>query len=82
MEDEVINKIIFNISNELGIESKKVKEAIKEYYKGIIGIIETDKPSEIKMDYFGKIAPKKNYLDIQRRISIRFNDLTKADEIL
>jgi hypothetical protein len=77
LEDETIDPILMGIALDTDTSVKKVREALVEYYKGIVHLVESGKPHQIKMDYFGKVKPSPKFAEIEEKIMLKFDRLTR-----
>ncbi len=65
LNDEVLQTMIMEIAIEEKVSFDKAKEAITEYFKGVVTLIESDQPHQIKLNFFGKF--KFNRLKSERQ---------------
>lgn len=76
LDDATINGVIVGIALDKNISTDLVRDIIQEHYKGIVHLIESGKPYQIKIDYFGKIEAKKTFVEIEKKIMLKFDSLT------
>lgn len=67
LKDETLQPIIMGIALERKMDVDKVEEVIHAYYSNIATMVEGDIPVEVKMDYFGKLRAKKNFLEYKKK---------------
>ncbi len=78
-DDEVTNPIVLGIALDKNISADKVREVLDQYWKGVTYLVETGKPYQIKLDFFGKLKPKKQFEEIQEKITKKFGGLTPRE---
>lgn len=79
LEDQVMSPIIMGIAIDLGMDVARVQQCIESYYGEVANLMTKDKPYEIKMDYFGKIRAKKQYVAYREAQKQQFDELNMVD---
>jgi hypothetical protein len=79
LDDEVTNPILLKIAIEKNLSINEVREIVKGYYGAVVHVIESGKPSEIKLDYFAKIRAKPSFVEIEQKIQTNFKTLVRRE---
>lgn len=75
LDDVVVNKILVGLALKHNVSIEVIRDVIEEHYKGVIYLIESGKPYQIKIDFFGKIEAKKTFVQIEEKILKKFESL-------
>ncbi len=75
LDDVVINKILVGLALKHNVSVEVIRDVIEEHYKGVIYLIESGHPYQIKIDFFGKIEAKKTFAQIEEKIVKKFESL-------
>jgi hypothetical protein len=77
-DDQTMSPIVMGIAIDLHLDVSKVESVIESYYGEIANMIASDKPYEVKLDYFGKIRAKKQYVAYRESRLQAFEELNKV----